>query len=461
MKAFAIACCSLLLISGCALQDKPAAEPDSGQDVASGPDVASADDVHADGPALPPMAWSTRETRTPIRLHATWQHDPATSITLQWQTVDTDIDSYVPRVWFGLDTEVTSTGDDQWLPLGEGHVVEGVGESYSTIFEKGKVFVTWTVELTGLSPQTAYAYRVGSWESIDEATGRPVGADLSPLYHFHTGVTKGERTPFRFMLSGDSRGGYVGISKNIERLRDMKADFWFFNGDMNEMGTSDDWESWFSAMSPLLVGTVLMPVQGNHEIVADQYYEQFALPVEPGLDAKLAEHAWTFDYGNIHFIGLNTINELEMLAQTDWLEQDLAAASTDPDIDWIIAMFHHPAYSACTNHGSTARVQKMWVPLFEKYGVDLGFSGHDHDYERTHPIRGDQIAPDGEGVVYVVAGGFYSDGYSNGTDWWTVTSEHGDKGDYVVVDADGKTLRLKTWSGDGSEVLDEFTLTKP
>ena len=156
-----------------------------------------------------------------------------------------------------------------------------------------------------------------------------------------------------------------------------------------------------------------------------------------------------------------------MKEQLDWLESDLAQATQDPDIDWVIALFHHAAYSA-SNHGSTGRVQKDFVPLFDKYEVDFVFNGHDHNYERTVPIRNDAKANEGEGTVYVVAGGFYSPGYNNGTDWWTVVSHHGDIRNFVVVEIEGKTAKLTAYDGNGGPgttpkgyELDTYTLTKP
>jgi len=51
-------------------------------------------------------------------------------------------------------------------------------------------------------------------------------------------------------------------------------------------------------------------------------------------------------------------------------------------------------------------VQDALVPLFEQYGVDMVFNGHDHHYERTCPIRAGQCSSAQEGgVVYYVTGG--------------------------------------------------------
>ena len=39
-------------------------------------------------------------------------------------------------------------------------------------------------------------------------------------------------------------------------------------------------------------------------------------------------------------------------------------------------------------NGSDKGIRETWLPLFDQYGVDLVLCGHDHDYERTWPVRG-------------------------------------------------------------------------
>jgi 3',5'-cyclic AMP phosphodiesterase CpdA len=78
-------------------------------------------------------------------------------------------------------------------------------------------------------------------------------------------------------------------------------------------------------------------------------------------------------------------------AQTAWLRRTLARSRAR----WRIAVAHHPAFS-CGNYRSHPDVVARWVPLFERYRVDLVLSGHDHNYQRFAPRRG---------VRYVVHGG--------------------------------------------------------
>jgi len=443
----------------------PAAVPDAGDAAESAADVTVTAGWPADAVAVhAPAAWTTTTDLAPYSVHLTWQHDPANSVAVAWATRSRDLNAYHPKVWFIR--EAVGGADAAAMPFAATLTAAGSGEIYQTngtiAGDEGSTQgVTWTVELTGLQPDTAYVFRAGTWSDFDTKTGTFTAPELSEVGHFRTAPPKGKRQPFAVVLAGDSRGGIDKITQNAQRLGAMDAAFWIFNGDFTNLGLQAEWDNWIGAMQPVMRHHVLMPVQGNHEIFADMFYAQFAMPVMSGLQAEYLEHAWSFNYANVHFIGLDSNAEQNVQDQVAWLEADLAAARKDPDIDWIIPMSHHPAYSACTNHGSTPIMQQYWVPLFEKYNVELVFSGHDHNYERSKPVRGGKPVADGEGPVYVVAGGFYSPPYSNGTDWWTATSTHGNKYNYVHLKVEGKKLSFTTYSGDGSEVLDQFAMTKP
>jgi hypothetical protein len=76
-------------------------------------------------------------------------------------------------------------------------------------------------------------------------------------------------------------------------------------------------------------------------------------------------------------------------AQTRWLEATLRAAAADRDIDWIVVQMHQDALSSSAKgNGSDKGIREAWLPLFDRYDVDLVLRGHDHDYERSWPVRG-------------------------------------------------------------------------
>ena len=75
--------------------------------------------------------------------------------------------------------------------------------------------------------------------------------------------------------------------------------------------------------------------------------------------------------------------------QTLWLERTLAEARRDPAVDMIVVFMHQCAMSTSVpGNGSDLGIRRAWLPLFDRYEVDLVLSGHEHDYERTYPVRG-------------------------------------------------------------------------
>jgi len=45
-----------------------------------------------------------------------------------------------------------------------------------------------------------------------------------------------------------------------------------------------------------------------------------------------------------------------------------------------------------------------WVPVFDRYHVDLALQGHDHVYARSFPMKANEIVDDAsQGTTYVVA----------------------------------------------------------
>jgi len=88
---------------------------------------------------------------------------------------------------------------------------------------------------------------------------------------------------------------------------------------------------------------------------------------------------YTFTRGDVEFFVLDS-NYMDP-KQLSWLEQNLQKSSAK----WKITYFHHPLYSNGRTHGPDLDLRSHLVPLFERYGVNVVFSGHEHVYERIHP----------------------------------------------------------------------------
>jgi 3',5'-cyclic AMP phosphodiesterase CpdA len=142
-----------------------------------------------------------------------------------------------------------------------------------------------------------------------------------------------------------------------------------------------------------------MAILGNHDVMSGHADAQVAALGMPG--------RWYSEViGDVTFIALDS-NEPHNAVQRAWLEQTLAAATTT----WKIVALHHPPYSA-GYQGSSLGNREAFSPLFERYGVQLVLSGHEHDYQRSVPING---------VTYVVSGGA-ADTRRTGREEFTATS---------------------------------------
>jgi 3',5'-cyclic AMP phosphodiesterase CpdA len=143
----------------------------------------------------------------------------------------------------------------------------------------------------------------------------------------------------------------------------------------------DNWIASFGWLES--AGVAVAGSLGNHDVRVDGGRYQF-----DELDMPRARYRRSV--GNVDFFLLNS-NAAASAKQRDWLRSALAGSTAR----WQIVAFHHPAYTCGAYRGHPA-VLSRWVPLFERYGVDLVLSGHDHNYQRFKEHRG---------VRYVVHGG--------------------------------------------------------
>jgi acid phosphatase type 7 len=230
--------------------------------------------------------------------------------------------------------------------------------------------------IEGLEPDTIYCY------AIREAAAD--GAWLTRRIGFRTASDAGG--PVRFVAFGDSGNGSEDQRTLQSHLDTVPYDFMLHTGDIAyDSGTVAELdEKYFNVYSPLLQHVSMFPVAGNHEYETDD-----AAPFRRVFDLPHNERWYSFDVGDVHFVGLDT--ERLDASQLTWLKADLAAH----DRTWIVAFFHKPPFSS-GEHGSEVEIRDALHPIFAEHAVDLVLTGHDHHYERTVPQ---------DGVTYVVTGG--------------------------------------------------------
>jgi uncharacterized protein (TIGR03382 family) len=308
------------------------------------------------------------------------------------------------------------------------------------------------VEINGLSPGTEYSYEVLA-----------CGA-RTPIKHFHTAPVPGTRH-VHFAAVGDFGTGGNDERQVASSILAGKPDVFLALGDnAYESGTEAEIQNnLFAPLAAVLAEVPFFPVAGNHEYVTNQaqpYLDNLYLPTSP----SGGERYYSFDWGHVHFVGLDSNcavglaskDRCTMAAQRAWLEQDLAASKAD----WKIVYFHHPPWSSGA-HGSQLTMRHEFGPLFEKYGVDLVLTGHDHNYERSRPMLGDNVAPAGtRGITYLVVGGGGATlrAFDTALPSWSVIRNATDHG-FLDVDVSEGTLTAKVLTPSGKEI-DSFKLTK-
>jgi hypothetical protein len=127
---------------------------------------------------------------------------------------------------------------------------------------------------------------------------------------------------------------------------------------------------------------------GNHEDSSSEdlnaYINAFKLTKQFG-------QVYSFNFNNVHFLSMATETSYSTgSSQNAFVKQDLAAASQNQNIDWIIVYFHKPMYSSpssCSSCSGESSLRDIYHPLFDQYGVDLVLEGHTHDYQRSFPIK--------------------------------------------------------------------------
>jgi hypothetical protein len=317
-------------------------------------------------------------------------------------------------------------------------------------------FYQHEARLTGLTAASTYTYDLFM-----------SGQDITNAQDSLTSAPATGTGTVRFIAFGDGGVGSTAQRQLAARMASDTFDLSVHAGDV-AYGTPDltggpsyrQYDDWvFDIYLPWMRSRPFFPSIGNHddEIAnAQAYRDVFMLPTN-GASTTYPDHAerfYSFDYGPIHFIALDTELAFQDPARRDaqvrWLQADLAATSQP----WKVVYMHRPPYSAGTHHGSEIDVRNAFAPIFEQYNVQLVIASHDHDYERSVPWR--EFLPGGPGVVYVVSGGGGAALYPSGSAAWTAASasiHH-----YTRFTVNGCTLTGEAVASDGG-VFDRFTAT--
>jgi len=368
----------------------------------------------------------------PINIHLTWQDETNATMTVTWQTSTSTAG----------DTVLYDTISRNGVPASYSYSASGFNHTYS-----GASGYIHDVELTDLTPDTVYYFICG---------GDTGGWSSERIFRTAPSVS----IDVRFVVGGDSRTNITEREKISKAMAKFNPAFVMHSGDMVDDGRNQSqWDSWFTDVDSHWIGennlTIpIIPAVGNHENPNDpatKYFVQFALPG----NERWCSYNWGPD---IHIICLDSESSANG-AQRDWLENDLAAHA---NYTWKFVIFHRPPFVS-GSHSPWTPALTYWVPLFDKYHVDIVFNGHEHDYQRTYPLNwtASQTEPQdySNGTMYIISGGWGAPLHDPEPIWYMVYQNKTYHFCLVDVFKNG-TLHLQAKDNQGN-TFDEVTIHKP
>ncbi|MGC2440130.1 MAG: metallophosphoesterase [Nitrososphaeraceae archaeon] len=282
------------------------------------------------------------------------------------------------------------------------------------------------------------------------------------------GKENGEEN-FNFAAAGDF-GCSTNTKNTVENMQSKEPEIVLALGDLSYHSTAD---CWFDTMSP--IKDKLMITLGHHDVEdgqakMDQYLNSF------GLEKPF----YSYEYNKVHFLVMSAKSVYyKGSEQYNFILEDLKKASENKDVNWIVVSSYGPPYTSPSEHTAFKELRDVYHPIFEKYGVDLVLSGHNHNYQRTHPItynpndssepvvtndRTTEYNSQKDGIVFAIVGtggvNFYSfDGQAPFVD-----TQFANKFGFLNIDISNGNPHTKLtgtfYDNKGDQILDQFTIGK-
>ncbi|GAA4848971.1 metallophosphoesterase [Actinomycetospora corticicola] len=353
------------------------------------------------------------------------------------------------------------------LPVEVRRLVSQVPQADGSIRASDQYFVHALA--TGLQPGQGYDYRfrLADGTTTDTATFHTAPRQPTSPWSFTAFADQGVDMVPPSGLSGftnayykpdDTRRTMTPSTSMVDRIAATRPAFHLLAGDIcyadpsgegepvKSTGTSKSpsgfdsfdptvWTTYFGLIERSAASTPWMFATGNHDMEAlyDDNTARGALHGYGGHAARLdlprtgpsaCPSVYSMRYGNVGVISVDA-NDLSMEIPTNagysggsqvaWLRQTLLQwRAAGSGIDFVVAFFHHCAYATSSTHASDAGVRAAVAPLFDEFSVDLALQGHNHQYERSNPIRagrsttqvpdGGTARPETDGTTYVCVG---------------------------------------------------------
>jgi Calcineurin-like phosphoesterase len=201
---------------------------------------------------------------------------------------------------------------------------------------------------------------------------------------------------FNFAAAGDF-GCEPETKRTIDNILSRQPEVVLALGDLSY---EESTKCWFDLAKP--IDNIIKVTLGNEEQPMSRMSDYIN-------HYNLDKPYYSFNYGNVHFLSIATeFDYHEGSEQYQFVVEDLKAASSNPNIKWIVAFYHGPMFTENSDMDYET-LRDIYAPLFDQYKVDLALQGHVHNYHRTFPLQYNEDDPEdpiinSNGTIYTVVG---------------------------------------------------------
>ena len=396
--------------------------------------------------------------------------DSSSSRTIMWQSEPENRDAFVEYRVIGK-AEVNSAAPNN-KPVQHNKNDAAAENSVSTQKERlnnkftdnGKTTYVHTVTLQNLQPGPEYEYRLGH----DNRRSQWFRLNTAQIHN-----------SYKALIFPDSQSAKYKAWEDVAMpawQRNRDAQFFITMGDLVDNGEhAYQWNEWFTRIQPMITRIPAAPVMGNHETytmdwkvrMPQAYLHYFQLP--EGTPAPYKNQFYSFDYGDVHYVVLNTqMREMEeflpnlLQDQLAWFKADMEKTRKK----WKAVLMHKDVlqYAFLTRKTNReegfSEIGRIFMPLFERYKVDVVLTAHLHTYRNRGHIF--EFKRDTKGPLYILTGVAGDVRYPS---LWkrhsldVAVAPQPETNNYIVMEASTDKMRFSCYLPDGTKI-DEAELEK-
>ena len=342
------------------------------------------------------------------------------------------------------------------------HIVRAADETFT---DDGYTRHQYGATISELQADTDYEYRLVSADAQ---------SDWFPLHTAPMGPAS-----YKLLIFPDSQSSdYSDWARLAQDAWNRNPDAQFFvnMGDLVDNGEDHtQWQAWFDAVSRMISRIPIVPLMGNHETydqnwkvrLPEAYLHYFDVPENHS--ERFSGYYYSFDYGMVHFIVLNSqwdetnaFKQGLLAEQCEWLQEDAHQSAAK----WKVVLIHkdvlqYRSHKHPERQEGISAVGEALMPLFDQLGIDIVFTAHLHTYRNRGHLYNNRPS-EKRGPLYLltgVAGNVRYPGLWIDHAYDRVTAPQPETDNYLTMAVTSDQLSITCYLPDGT-VIDHVQVNK-